>query len=118
MLLIPCILLHLLGTVKPTVHVSSPVYLNISNFTLTMKCIPEDNNSNYEWEKRNTEFPSRFKGANSSCLTILNLIPEDAGEYRCIISNSTRRIASDYATLTINGIAMCIVCKKIKYVAI
>ena len=89
------------------------MYLNTSNFTLTMRCISEDNNSNYEWEKRNSQLPSRINGAHSPCLTVLNLMPEDAGEYRCIISNSTGRIASDYTTLTVNGILMCIVYKKV-----
>ena len=77
--------------------------LNDSNFTLSMKCVPEENDSNYEWEKKNSQLPLRIEGAYSSCLTILNLMPEDAGEYRCIMSNFTGKVASNYTTLSIIG---------------
>ena len=96
--------------VKPTVNVSSPVHLSISNFTLSMKCIPENNNFNYTWEKRIGDLSLQTTGVNSSCLTIFNLRPEDSGEYRCIMSNSTGRCASDYTELSVYGkTCLCIV---------
>ena len=41
---------------------------------------------------------------NSSKLTIVKLKPEDAGEYRCIMSNSTGQIASNYSLVTVKGL--------------
>ena len=96
--------LHPLGPpVKPTVNVSSPVHLNVSNFTLSMKCITEDNNFNYTWEKKNDDLSLQATGVNSPCLNIFNLRPEDSGDYRCVMSNSTGRLASDYAKLIVHG---------------
>ena len=89
---------------KPTVHVTSPISLNVSNFTLSMKCNPDERNFKYSWEKKSSLLSIRTQGVSTSCLTIFNLRPEDAGEYRCIMSNSTGRIASDYTTLHIYGV--------------
>ena len=36
-------------------------------------------------------------------MIIGNLIPEDSGNYQCIISNSTGKIVSDYSTLKVEG---------------
>ena len=103
--------LHPLGLpVKPTVNVSSPVHLNVSNFTLSMKCIPEDNSFNYTWEKRNSDLSLQATGVNSTCLNIFNLKPEDSGDYRCIMSNSTGRHASDYTKLIVHGITCVMYC--------
>ena len=91
--------------IKPRVLISSsnPVHLNVTNFTLSMKCIPEQHTFNYEWEKRNSTLSSQTKGVNSSYLIIYNLKPEDAGEYQCIMHNSTGKIASNYTELIVNG---------------
>ena len=63
-----------------------------------------DINNDYKWEKRNSDLlNSRIDGVNSSTLTILNLRPEDVGEYRCLVSNATGRITSDYAKLEVQG---------------
>ena len=40
---------------------------------------------------------------HSSNLTIVNLKPEDSGEYRCTVSNSTGKIISDYVKLVVQG---------------
>ena len=47
--------------------------------------------------------PTRAQGVNSSHLMINNLRVDDAGKYRCIQSNLTGRIASDYGILTVKG---------------
>jgi len=68
-----------------------------------MKCIPDTEGVNYTWEKRYSTLPSRAQGVNTSNMIIVNLKPEDSGEYRCIISNSTGRIFSDYELLSATG---------------
>ena len=92
--------------IKPRVLINSsnPVHLNVTNVMLSLKCVPEEHTFNYEWEKRDSPLSSQTKGVNSSYLIIYNLKPEDAGEYRCIMSNSTGKIASNYTELIVNGI--------------
>lgn len=84
---------------------SSSINLDISTFELSMKCIPHDNifQYSYKWEKQNAILPSRAHGINSSLLTITNLRTEDAGMYRCKLSNFTGTIASNFSMLTVKG---------------
>ena len=90
--------------VLPTVSVTSPIILNVSNFNLTLKCKPDhENNFHYTWQKKIDQLSSRTYNVNKSHFTLFNLRPDDAGEYRCIISNSTGRISSDYTTLQVYG---------------
>jgi len=68
-----------------------------------MKCIPDTKGVNYTWEKRYSPLPMRAEGVNTSNMVIVNLKPEDSGEYRCIINNSTGKIFSNYESLSIKG---------------
>ena len=68
-----------------------------------MKCGANNGQFNYTWEKKRGIISSRAKGVHSSQLTIFNLRPEDAGEYRCMISNSTGKITSQHSKLIITG---------------
>ena len=70
---------------------------------MSMRCIPDQHDLRYEWEKRNDDLPSRAQGVHSSTLTIINLKPKDSGEYRCVVSNSTGRIASEYLPVNIKS---------------
>ena len=79
------------------------VNLTINNHSLTMKCVSSMNNFNYKWIKRNDVLPSRAQGVNTQQLTIVNLKPEDSGDYQCVMSNSTGTISSDFLTITIRG---------------
>ena len=81
----------------------SVVKLTINNYNLTMKCLPNKNNFNYKWMRKNDVLPSRAKGVNTSQLTIINLKPEDSGDYQCVMSNSTGTISSNYSTVSITG---------------
>ena len=65
--------------------------------------MPDKSDLNYVWEKRNGILPARAQGVHSSHLTITNVIPNDSGDYRCIISNTTGKIASNFSTLYIKG---------------
>jgi len=71
---------------------------------MSMRCIHGYHGLHYVWEKRNDNLPSRAQGVHSSTLTIIFLRPKDSGEYRCIVSNSTGRIASNYSSIIVKGI--------------
>ena len=80
------------------------IKLTVNNFVLSMKCTFYANDFEYRWEKKNERNISRAQGRNSRQLTITNLMPDDSGEYRCILSNSTGVIMSDYFLLTVKGL--------------
>ena len=66
--------------------------------------MPYGNDFEYRWEKKNEKNISNYQGINSRDLIITDLRPEDSGEYRCIVSNSTGVISSDYSLLTVEGL--------------
>ena len=68
---------------------------------LSMNCEPHKDSFQYLWEKRHDGLPIRAQGVYSSELTINNLKPEDSGEYRCTVSNTTGRVVSKYSKLTV-----------------
>ena len=99
------ICLHVGTPTKPTVTVlpGKQIELTNNNSILIMKC-SYNMNLNYKWEKKNNRLPSRAQGVNTKQLTITKLRPKDAGEYRCIVSNSTGMIASEYLLVTVKGL--------------
>ena len=89
---------------SPPVVMTDPVVnLTVNNYNLTMKCLPNKNNFTYKWIKKNEVLPSRAQGVNSSQLTIVNLKPEDSGDYQCVMSNNTGTISSNFYTVNIRG---------------
>ena len=89
---------------SPPIVITNPVVnLTINNYNLTMKCLPNMNNFNYKWMKKNDVLPLRAQGVYSSQLTIVNLKPEDSGDYQCVMSNSTGIISSKFSTINIRG---------------
>ena len=85
------------------VMMPSVVNLTINNYNLTMKCLPNKNNFNYKWIKKDDVLPSRAQGVNTSQMIIVNLIPKDSGEYQCVMSNSTGTISSNFSTFNVKG---------------
>ena len=59
--------------------------------------------TSYNWERQSGRIPSGATGVNTSTLTIINLTPEDSGNYRCVATNDGGSSQSNYATLTVNG---------------
>lgn len=90
--------------IPPTVNMSqSQVYLKSITYNLSIGCVPHDEGFNYVWERKNNDLVPRAHGIYSSELTIVNLQPEDSGEYRCIISNATGTMASSYSKLIVRS---------------
>ena len=73
---------------------------NITNHTLTCEA---DGALSYNWEKQNDVISFDSTGVNTNTLTLINLQPEDAGNYRCVVTNTSGNSFSNYADITING---------------
>ena len=89
---------------KPTVEMipGQLIKLTINDFRLSMDCISHGNDFEYKWEKKKEDNIPRSQNINST-LIINDLRPADSGEYRCVVSNSTGIIKSDYTLLTVEG---------------
>ena len=79
------------------------VNLTVNDYNLTMKCLPDKNSFNYKWIKKNDVLPLRAQGVNTSNISIVNLTPEDSGDYQCVMSNRTGTISSNFSTINITG---------------
>lgn len=91
---------------KPLLVVPSGQLINLTanDVNFSMQCGAYNKDFDYQWEKKDGEFHLRAQGVNSHQLSIINIQPDDSGEYRCAMSNSTGKILSDYFLITIKGV--------------
>ena len=54
----------------------------------------------YNWERQNDVISSDSTGVNINNFTLINLQPEDAGNYRCVATNASGSSVSNYIHLT------------------
>ena len=95
--------LYIVSPLQPVVLTTPAIQLLVNDYNLSMDCVPDKDGFSYKWEKKNNNFSSRVDGIHSSKLKIYNVTPEDAGDYRCVMSNSTGVIRSNYTTITVEG---------------
>ena len=79
------------------------IYLTNYNFNLSIKCGIYNKDFAYYWEKKDEQIHLRAQGVSSHQLNVINLKPDDSGEYRCAMSNSTGKIFSDYSLIIVKG---------------
>ena len=73
---------------------------NNTDVLLTCKA---DGASSYLWKRQNGVIPSDSIGVNTNTLILVNLQPEDAGNYQCVAGNTGGKDSSGYAVITISS---------------
>ena len=98
------ILLLIVNLPKVTLQpLSNTITLRVNNFNTSLSCGAKGDNLQYEWERSNGTIPSNTNGSNTSALHFYLMSSENAGKYRCKVSNGTGIGYSDYAILQIHG---------------
>ena len=90
----------------PPVIIKDPMNIKIdlaNNYTNALLTCKADGASSYIWERENGVIPSDSIGVKTNILNLVNLQPEDAGNYRCVAINGTGSIKSHYAMVTISS---------------
>ena len=84
-----------------TLHPVDAVIQLFTNFTNHTLSFEANGALSYRWERQNDVIPSDSTGVNTNTLTLINLQPEDAGNYRCVATNVRGNSESNYATITV-----------------
>ena len=98
------LLINHLGTLPVITQHPMDMTINLvnDNTNVPLTCEAE-RASSYNWERQNDVIPSDSTGVNTNTLTLINLQPEDAGNYRCVATNASGSSESNYASLIIDG---------------
>ena len=59
--------------------------------------------ASYTWERQGGLIPFSATGLNTNILTMVNLQPEDVGNYRCIATSNSGTSYSTYGKIAIKG---------------
>lgn len=103
-----CTCFSLLGNLPRFIkHPTSKVVGLKNNFTNISLTCEADEASVYRWERQYDSIPSGAIGVNTNTLTLINLQLKDAGQYRCVATNSSGSTESDYAVLILRGTCTC-----------
>ena len=95
---------------------SNEIVLSTNNYNLSLTC-EADGATSYNWERNGSNIPPGAIGVNTSTLTIINLQPEDAGNYRCVASSEDPCLLSNYTSIKFNGKSICKV-EKVNHLTI
>ena len=85
------------------IHPKDMVVDLLNNAMFVSLTCEADGAETYYWERLIGGIPTGAIGVNNNTFTIINLQPEDAGNYRCVATNASGSSVSDYAQLSING---------------
>ena len=75
----------------------------VNNYTNVSLTCEADGALSYNWEREDDVISSDSTGVNTNTLNLINLQPEDAGNYRCLITNASGSSESNYAEVTISS---------------
>ena len=102
--MVSLIKLFLIGRLPVVTQHPMNMIINLTNHTTNVSLTCEaDGASSYNWKRQNGVIPSDSTGVNTNTLTLINLQPEDVGNYRCVATNASGSSESNYAAITING---------------
>ena len=102
--MVSLIKLFLLGILPVITQHPMNITINLRNHTTNVSLSCEaDGASSYNWERQDGNTVSDSTGGNTNTLTLINLQPENAGNYRCVATNASGSSKSNYANLTIDG---------------
>jgi len=89
----------------PSISLSSmneEIVLSTNNYNLSLTC-EANGATSYHWERQSGSIPSGAIGVNTANLTIINLQPEGAGNYRCVATSEAPCMQSNYTSVKFNG---------------
>ena len=80
--------------------------LSGESVNISLTCMANETSS-YYWERQNGNIPFTSIGSHTNTLTLIDVQPEDAGNYRCIAFVYSQSF-SNYAIVNVDGKLLCI----------